>query len=240
MKNANFLIALSTAFLVLSCNQPASNNNTSALYQRAETIDNPEMAIQLLVDGNKRFASSIVLTDDLTNTKRKLLTEKGQKPFAAIITCSDSRVPPELIFDQGLGDLFVIRVAGNVIDSVGMGSIQYAVEHLGVPLVVVLGHEHCGAVHATLGGGEFPGSIPSIANRIQPSIDKVKATHPESNHLEELVIEANVEANVDILNRDVLLKHLIEKGKVKTLGAIYQLESGVVDYFDAKPIQNND
>lgn len=232
MKNLTLLFVISTALLALSCNQV--QNDSATHYTRASVIESPDTALQLLVDGNKRFVSATVLPDDLGTAKRKKLIDEGQKPFAVIVTCSDSRVPPELIFDQGLGDLFVIRVAGNVIDSVGMGSIQYAVEHLHVPLVVVLGHEKCGAVHATIAGGELPGSLPSIAQRIQPSVDKVKTEHGESHSNESQVIEANVDASVEILNNDVLLKHMIETGAVKALGAVYQLETGLVKFNDAK------
>ena len=232
MKKLTFLIAAGSAFFALSCN-PVEKNTTPS-YNRANSIESADTALELLVDGNNRFVAGTVLTDDVSLSKRQTLSTKGQKPFAVIVTCSDSRVPPELVFDQGLGDLFIIRVAGNVIDSVGMGSIQYAVEHLHVPLVVVLGHEKCGAVHATIAGGELPGSLPSIAQRIQPSVDKVKTEHGESHSNDDLVIEANVDANVEILNNDVLLKHMIETGAVKALGAVYQLETGLVKFTDAK------
>jgi len=242
MKNANFLITLGLIFLAMACNQTAKEsteaNAASNLYQRPEKVESAENAFQLLVEGNQRFVSNLALPDDVSNLKRKSLKENGQKPFAVILTCSDSRVPPELLFDQGLGDLFVIRVAGNVIDSVGMGSIQYAVEHLGIQLVIVLGHEKCGAVHATIEGGEFPGSVSSIARRIEPSIANVKSIYGETNFLEELVIKANIDENVNVLTHDELLKHSMASGTVKAIGALYHLESGTVEFFDAKPVHH--
>ena len=224
------LLALWLGSLCWACNsiQKSTENNDSVTYNRAEKIKTPEDALQLLIEGNKRFVANAVLNDDLSNAKRKLLKDKGQNPFAVIVTCSDSRVPPELLFDQGLGDLFVIRVAGNVIDSVGMGSIQYAAEHLETPLIVVLGHEKCGAVHATIAGGEFPGSIPSITARILPSINNVKLAYGDVENLEEMVIDANAQASVNTLNTDAMLKHLIELGKLNVIGATYYLENGLV------------
>src|SRR4030043_1796798 len=106
-------------------------------------------ALQKLMDGNKRFVSGKLVKKDLGDTKRKELL-KGQKPFATVITCSDSRVPPELLFDQGLGDIFIIRVAGNVVDPLELGRIEYGVEHLNAPLLFILGHSKCGAVTATI------------------------------------------------------------------------------------------
>src|SRR5512135_449398 len=107
-------------------------------------------SLQKLMDGNKRYVEGTPINKDLGDTKRKEIL-KGQHPFATVITCSDSRVPPEHIFDQGLGDIFVVRVAGNVVDSIALGSIEYGTEHVQTPLLVLLGHSDCGAVKATLG-----------------------------------------------------------------------------------------
>ena len=128
-----------------------------------------ETALQSLKDGNERFvAEALTPKDDYATLREQLST--GQQPFAVVLCCSDSRVAPEIIFDQKLGDLFVIRNAGNVVDDDVLGSIEYAVEHLGTPLVVVLGHSCCGAVTATCQGGDLPGHIVDIAKRIQPAI----------------------------------------------------------------------
>ena len=129
----------------------------------------PNKALELLKAGNSRFVSgALTPKDDYAALREKL--SAGQHPFAVVLCCSDSRVVPEIIFDQKLGDLFVIRNAGNVVDDDVLGSIEYAVEHLGTPLVVVLGHSCCGAVTATCQGGDLPGHIVDIAKRIQPAI----------------------------------------------------------------------
>ena len=139
------------------------------------TATSANEALQKLIDGNKRFVTGQFALKDLGDARREELV-KGQKPFAVILTCSDSRVPPEHIFDQGLGDIFVVRNAGNVVDPVTLGSIEYAVEHLLAPLVVVLGHDYCGAVKAAVDGGEAPGSIGAIIAKLLPSVEKAKAT----------------------------------------------------------------
>jgi carbonic anhydrase len=124
------------------------------------------------MEGNQRFVSGKITIKDIGPAKREDLAVNGQKPFAVIVSCSDSRVPPEILFDQALGDIFVVRVAGNVLDPVAMGSVEYGAEHLGCPLLVVMGHENCGAVKATVDGGEAPGSISAIVDKIKPSVEK--------------------------------------------------------------------
>ncbi|MFA6401961.1 MAG: carbonic anhydrase [Salinivirgaceae bacterium] len=235
MKKTIVFLTVSVTIFAISCNQPKkesqNEDKVSKVYARDNNVESADEALQLLKEGNKRFVIDQPLPDDISTNKKKDLKDKGQKPFAVIVTCSDSRVPPELIFDQGLGDLFVIRVAGNVIDSIEMGSIQYAVEHLESPLVVVLGHENCGAVKATIAGGEIPGSIPSISCRILPSVLKAKSVSDNEDNLADRVTDANVEAAVEILEKDPLLEHLIESGKIKVIGAKYLLETGTVTYF---------
>lgn len=231
MKDLKSIILVSIAFTIgtISCSVDQSNK-PHQIYDRTQIITQADSALNLLVTGNRRFVSDSAVDDNIGKTKRELLKSKGQKPFAVIVTCSDSRVAPELLFDQGLGDLFVIRVAGNVLDSVGIGSIQYAVEHLHVPLVVVLGHESCGAVAAAVQGGELPGSLPAIGKRIEPSIEIVKATGTKDD-ITDKVIDQNVLENVSILEKDKLIEELIKTSKVKVIGAKYHLDSGLVTYF---------
>src|SRR5262249_5592987 len=151
---------------------------------------------------------------------------KSQAPFAVIVSCSDSRVGPELVFDQGLGDLFVIRTAGEVLDDPGLGSIEYAVDHLHVPLVVVLGHERCGAVSAALEGGTAPGHIASLVTAIQPA---VKASHGEPGDPLDNAVHTNVR---DVVRRlkgaGPILSEAVHAGALKILGAYYDLDTGVV------------
>ncbi|AJQ27501.1 carbonic anhydrase [Pelosinus fermentans] len=183
-----------------------------------------EVAEKMLIDGNKRFLSEKYADREIGKTRRIELT-KGQHPFAVIVSCSDSRVAPELLFDQGLGELFVVRVAGNVLDAIELGSVEYAVEHLGAKLIVVLGHEKCGAVKATVDGGELPPNIKVIADKIQPAVAAAKAKH--SDNVYEATTDANIINMVASLNSDHVITHV--EG-VKFLGAKYHLESGEVEF----------
>ncbi|KZL91616.1 carbonic anhydrase [Clostridium magnum] len=199
-------------------------------YTRPETITSAEEAKKLLVDGNNRFVSGKILSKDLSDTRRKDLSVKGQKPFAVVITCSDSRVPPELIFDQALGDIFVIRDAGNVVDPITLGSIEYGAEHLGGPLIVVLGHEKCGAVKATVDGGEVPENIAAIVNKIKPSVEKAKSSAKNKEDIPELATDENINNTIAEIKKSSVIKHLEESKKVTVVGAKYHLESGQVTF----------
>jgi carbonic anhydrase len=149
--------------------------------QEAAAVVSADQAISRLMEGNRRYSRHIEQHPDETLARRKEL-EGGQHAFAVILSCSDSRVPPELIFDQGLGDLFVIRVAGNVAAEDGLGSIEYAVEHLHTKLILVLGHEKCGAVSAAVQGGSAPGHLGSLVSAIQPSVDETRAMPGDNIH----------------------------------------------------------
>ena len=180
-------------------------------------------ALARLVEGNKRFVQ-MKLTHPEQDASCRTSLSKGQQPFAVILGCSDSRVPPEVIFDLGLGDLFVVRVAGNVADDIGIASIEYAVEHLGSRLIVVLGHERCGAVTAAVKGGEFPGHLPALMTALKPAVDKSKGAAGD----------AAVLANVDLTAKQLreskpILAELVEKGEIKIVGARYDLDSGAVE-----------
>jgi carbonic anhydrase len=191
------------------------------------TATSANEALQKLRDGNKRFATGQPALKDLGDTRRGELVG-GQKPFAVILTCSDSRVPPEHIFDQGLGDLFVVRNAGNVVDPVTAGSIEYAVEHLLAPLVVVLGHDYCGAVKAAVDGGDAPGSIGAIIAKLAPSVEKAKAAGAAGQELYELATDKNIGAAVEDLKESPVIKHFLESGKLTLIGAKYFLKTGEV------------
>ncbi|MBX2974677.1 MAG: carbonic anhydrase [Ignavibacteriaceae bacterium] len=186
-----------------------------------------EEAINKLKLGNERFVNQKTIKphqsiDDV------MRVAKGQHPFAIIVSCSDSRVPPEILFDQGFGDIFVIRTAGQVIDSIEIGSIEYAVEHLHSPLVVVLGHSKCGAVTAANSDGEVDGHLHKIVKDIRSNISS--QTGGKANSLDE-AINANVNALVKtLLNSEPIIKEHHEKGKVKIVPAIYDLDSGKVSF----------
>lgn len=187
-------------------------------------------ALQLLRDGNKRFTTGNLAVKDTGPARRAELISKGQNPFAIIITCSDSRVPPELIFDHGLGDLFVIRTAGNVVDPVVMGSAEYAVEHLGTPLLVVMGHEKCGAVQATVDGGEAPGSIAAIVSKIAPSAQKARVADASCSDPYEKCCLENIKSTIDEIKESHIVKHFIKDGHLTIVGAKYHLGSGEVEF----------
>jgi len=185
-----------------------------------------DQALQKLMDGNKRYTAVKSNHSNQTPARREEVA-KGQNPFAVIIGCSDSRVPPEIIFDQGLGDLFIIRIAGNVIDNPGLGSIEYGVEHLNVPLVMVLGHEKCGAVDAAVKGGEAPGQIGSLIEAIKPAVEKAKT---ESGDMLDNAVQENVKMVVAKLKASKpILAEMLEKGKIKIIGARYDLDTGIVE-----------
>ncbi|MDR3539387.1 MAG: carbonic anhydrase [Desulfosporosinus sp.] len=227
--------SLSLVLMLSGCGTKAlptsAGQQSSPVYQRTEVITSPDAAKKLLDDGNARFTSGKTLNKDFSSTRRMDLEKNGQHPFAIIVSCSDSRVPPELLYDEALGDLFVIRVAGNVITPVELGSVEYAVEHLKTPLVVVLGHEGCGAVTAAVQGGEIPGSISSIVEKIKPAIDTAKASGKTGNDLIEKSIDLNVQNAIQDLLKSPIVKHAVDTKEAKVLGAKYDLDTGVAQWY---------
>ena len=195
-------------------------------------------ALKMLQEGNQRFVEGKVKHPDQDIPRRKELAS-GQKPSAIILSCSDSRVPPELVFDQGLGDVFVVRVAGNIVDSAGMASIEYAVEHLGANLIVVMGHESCGAVKAALTTprGQSAGSpdLDILVSTIQPALGETDpATTAQDKTIRKPVIR-NIDAVADhLLLRSKILREANEKGTLKITRAIYSLGTGKVEFWDQK------
>lgn len=189
-------------------------------------------ALKRLIEGNRRYVANQFAAADLSASRRSDLRCNGQHPFAVVLTCSDSRVPPEHVFNQGLGDLFVIRVAGNVVDDVSMGSIEYGVEHLGSPLLLVLGHDFCGAVKATVDGGEAPGKIGAIVERIQPTVEAVKQSGASGEELYRKVEDQNILAVINVIQTSPVIKHLVEHGQLTLVGGKYHLDSGEVTFIE--------
>jgi len=183
-----------------------------------------------LFEGNKLFVADAPAKKDVNQARRQELT-KGQHPFATIITCSDSRVAPEYIFDQGLGDIFVIRVAGNVIEPTILGSIEYGVEHLHTPLLIILGHESCGAVKATLESeGEPEGNIGAILKKIKPAVEAAKkANMKDKAELLDLAVRENVRNSYEEIMKSPVVSHLVKEGKLKIIAAEYLLKNGKVE-----------
>ena len=196
-------------------------------------------ALTRLREGNRRFVAGAPRQSNDTSALRADLAE-GQAPFAVILGCSDSRVPVEMVFDQSFGDLFVIRVAGNVVAPSQIGSIEFAAETFGTPLVVVLGHTRCGAISATLDslrnpGGEQSRNLRSIVDRIRPSLEALMATdlRDKPDELAEAAIRANVRVSAGHLrSSSTILESRIERGELRVVGAEYQLETGEVDFFE--------
>jgi carbonic anhydrase len=184
-----------------------------------------DQALKELLMGNDRYVNSQQIHPRQTGERRSEVAG-GQQPFAIVLTCADSRLSPELIFDQGLGDLFVIRVAGNIIDDAILGSIEYAAEHLHSPLLVVLGHSSCGAVGATVAGGELAGHLPSLARAIGPAVDRVRN---QGGDLLDNAVRANAKMVAEQLqSSQPVLANLAGAGRLKVVAAYYDLTSGKV------------
>jgi carbonic anhydrase len=219
-----------------------------------QPIVSPAEAISRLKEGNGRYTSgnqqhphesseerTYMATNSYENlgmtateaAKRRAELTKSQHPFAIILSCSDSRVPPEIVFDQGLGDLFVVRVAGNVIDDHALGSIEYAVDHLAVRLIVVLGHQRCGAVKAAketiAAKGEAPGHVQSLVAAIRPAVEATL------NRDLEATVEANVKDVAQALRSSTpILKAKVDASELKVVGAYYSLDTGSINFLDEK------
>ena len=197
-------------------------------------------ALERLRAGNRRFAAGARSHDAQLSHARRVEIEKQQQPFAIILGCSDSRVPAELVFDQGLGDLFVIRVAGNIVAPSQVGSIEFAAERFGSRLVVVLGHTQCGAIQATLEHLRDPNDIRSenlrsIVDRVRPSVEKLLSseTGNDPDALVRQAVRANVEGSVNHLRHgSEILERLIRDEGLRVIGSEYSLETGVVEFFD--------
>ncbi len=202
----------------------------SGMKVSASTFENlsSEEALKKLIDGNTRFVELEMQHPDETKNRRSEMM-KGQHPFVVILSCSDSRVPPEIIFDQGLGDIFEIRNAGNVLDKHTIGSIEYAVMHLGVKLIVIMGHQDCGAVAATLSGTHETKYIESLKRSIEPAVKKCEK---EGNVSSDAVVKAHVILDIqELLSQDTELNKYMIENNVKIVPAYYHLDSGKVEFF---------
>lgn len=186
-----------------------------------------DQALQKLKEGNKRFVSGKTIHPNQSSERRADVL-KGQHPFAVVLGCADSRVPPEILFDQGIGDLFILRVAGNIADDALLASMEYAVDHLEVPLLLVLGHQKCGAVQAALQGGEAHGHLGCLMEALRPAVEigRSRPGDPVEN-----TVMANVERVVrELRSSEPILAKAVKKGGLKILGAHYSLENGQVEF----------
>lgn len=194
--------------------------------EHAAAVVPPKEALARLIDGNQRFVNE-KLEHPHQTAARRAENATSQSPFAIIVSCSDSRVGPEVVFDAGIGDLFVIRTAGQVVTDVELASIEYAADHLGTTLVVVLGHERCGAVAAAIAGGDAPGHIGALITAIKPAVEETK---DQPGDRADLAMRAQVMRTVTQLKADSpLLSEPVKAGKLVVVGARYDLDTGKVE-----------
>ena len=224
-----FVSTLLLLFVASAIADPVDRPTTTA----SDTLDAVQ-AIKRLRDGNARFVAGKPQHPHETSEWRHQL-EKEQHPFAVVLGCSDSRVPPELVFDQGFGDLFVVRVAGNVVDTDVTASVEYAIDHLDTQLIVVMGHSHCGAVTATLDhlanpDGE-PAEVVSLLYRIEPAIIGIPDDLQRDKRIDRAV-QRNVEIAVRRLSRVPDLRRSINAGRIKIVGAVYDMHTGKVNVLE--------
>lgn len=189
----------------------------------------PSQGYELLVEGNKRFVENLSSNHDHLDMINE--TREGQYPFAVILSCMDSRTSAELIFDQGLGDLFSIRIAGNIVNNDILASLEYAVKYVGSKVLMVLGHTECGAIKSAK-AGVADGHITDLLKRIQPSISKALLKDEQDHIFTDNVAYANVENSLEeILTRSQIVKDMFAKGEIGIVGGVYDVESGKVDFF---------
>ena len=192
-------------------------------------------ALTRLLDGNKRYVEAKLNACGETTVAAREKLARGQQPYAIILSCSDSRVPPEIVFDKSLGEIFVVRVAGNIPDPIVLGSIEYAAEHLGSPLVMVLGHERCGAVTAAVEAkGKPEGNLGAIVKAIQPAVKKAREECPKGDAKDkDKLIECAIDQNIKLVARNLtrqspVIRELVKEKKVKIVAAKYDLDDGKV------------
>ncbi|MDJ0910676.1 MAG: carbonic anhydrase [Woeseiaceae bacterium] len=199
----------------------------------------PIQALERLKVGNERFVSN-ASTLDITSARRRELS-KGQAPYAIVLGCADSRVPTEVVFDQGLGELFVIRVAGNIVQPSQIGSVEFATQHFGTRLVVVLGHTGCDAIAATIdelrrSEGDQSANMAAIVSRIRPAVEGLIDQIDDPVELEHHAVRENVRYQAEALRHgSTIVEYLVDRGDLIIVGAEYDLETGVVDFFDGMP-----
>lgn len=234
MKKKLILLALCGAMALgamglTACGSDGGTDAPSTTVKEAVKAETADEAIAALKAGNADYLKGTA-TMNVGSELRDDLATNGQFPHTVVITCSDSRVPPELLFNSSLGEIFVIRTAGNVVDDFEIGSVEYAADHLGSPLVVVLGHSHCGAVGAAV-DGHAEGYIESIVHEITPSVEEAKKT-ASGDEVAAVAENLNIENSIENLRKSDILKKLENEGKCKIVGAKYDIETGAVTFLD--------
>ena len=206
---------------------PAAVATVALALAASQPVPSADAVIAELKAGNAHFVAKKFEHPHQTSGRQKELAS-GQHPHCAILTCADSRVPPEILFDQGLGDMFDVRVAGNMAGDAETASLEYAAEHLHVPLVVVMGHSHCGAVSAALEGGELPGKLPSLVAALRPAVDQ--SAHEPGDRVANTVRDNVVHVVNQLRAARPVLSELTAAGKLRIVGAVYSLETGKVEW----------
>lgn len=198
-------------------------------------------SLRLLKEGNSRYIDGKLQHPRQNRERRALTAAQGQHPLATVLTCSDSRVPPEILFDQGIGDIFVVRVPGNVAATDEIGAIEYAVDHLATPVVVVLGHSQCGAVTAVLDDAEMTPNLAALVEPIKPPVAKAREDHPDA--AKDVLLNAAIRDNVwesiaDMLRQSPTIREKVKNGQVRLVGALYEIDSGKVQWLGPHPEQD--
>jgi len=219
---------------LVGCGSSASPTAESSAASSQPTVTNPGEALARLKDGAARFATGSVHRPDQSVSYRTALAT-GQHPFACVLSCSDSRVPPEIVFDQGLGDLFVTRTAGQVVDHAVLGSVQYGIAELKIPLLVVLGHERCGAVKATVEATEKKAApagndIDALVAAIRPAVEQ--AEKDKAADVVDAAVRNNVANVVAALGKEPILGAAVAAGSLRIVGARYDLDAGTVEFLN--------
>jgi len=226
---AKLALSLMTVF-VLSASATAKETRPST----------PDQVLAEMKAGNMRYLTAISKHERFDVEKRVATALHGQKPIVTVLGCADSRVPPEIVFDQGFADVFVVRIAGNVCGDTETASVEYGVEYLGTPLVVVLGHTRCGAIEAALSGKQLPGHLPKLLTKIQPAVESARRYHPKftGDALLNAAIEENVWYQMETLIRssDIVRKR-VKDGRLKVVGALRDLMTGKVTWLGEHPKQ---
>ena len=218
----------------------ASTVTQSTTSEPSHAVSNAEEALALLIQGNARWVEGKVISPNTQAQRREDLAANGQNPFVTIVTCSDSRIPVERVFDRGVGDLFVIRVAGNRAASSEVGTVEYGVEHLKTPLLVVMGHSKCGAVAAAVSGAHLHGKVAELVAGIQPAVDRARKHNPSAD--EATLIAVSIKENVwqtifDLYKSSPEVRAMAANGSLKVVGAHYDIASGKVEILGEHPWQ---
>ncbi|MGA2694585.1 MAG: carbonic anhydrase [Terriglobales bacterium] len=226
------LLGVSLAQQIATAPAQSSHAQASHTHAAARPAASPDAVWADLMAGNQRFVAGKPRQRAVLPLRKKLAS--GQNPNVIILSCSDSRVPPELVFDQGLGDLFVVRTAGNVADPVALGSIEYAVEHINSPVLVVMGHQKCGAVSAACSGEKMPSdNLEAIMNKIGPAVNQAK-TYAKGDDLLDAAVKENVgQSAKDLQTNSEIIRNAVQSGKLKIFEAEYSLDTGEVTRLNA-------